>query len=331
MSAAVERAQPPKQRSETLEKDANSNMVSQVSVLVLNRALASILEVSLRPSEARDRSHILWRPFVIHALLYGLPLAVVGESEKYEKGPLIRITYHRACCLELLMRATVGRGKLDKTRGKAQGAPAETDLMNSLGVSPGKDNASWIGQLLAALEDPTQTVCSLGLEEAHRDRDDPVVVRNLDVQPDESPRPTALSSIANWAVVEGQGDKVHALSSNMIPQIIDGDGMGHSVSQEQPEENEGEETVDGEGSSSSKVLEMLNHLGKHPGILLRVRHGWNLSRWSCLRAQDSRLGFDGYMNETSQGQCKFVGIHSTQDRIVAQQPAVIELVVLGGT
>lgn len=53
------------------------------------------------------------------------------------------------------------------------------------------------------------------------------------------------------AIVQDQADAAHALSSDMIQQLSDGNEMGRGV--ENQKDAEGDETVDGGGSDSSRT------------------------------------------------------------------------------
>lgn len=121
-----------------------------------------------------------------------------------------------------------------------------------------------LGQLSYALEELSRTACSLGKAEAHGNDHDLVgVLHDLHLEPGQSPSLTVLNYSAEGAIVGGRADVAHALSHDMIQQMMAEGGMGHGIeSQEDAEENEGDETGDGDGPTLSRTLEMLRHLGR---------------------------------------------------------------------
>lgn len=85
---------------------------------------------------------------------------------------------------------------MTNTRGGAQDTPA-TSLISIHSVSFEEYILPEIGKLCPALESLSQTVCSLGGEEARRNDDEPMrVLHDIDIEPDQSPSPTAMKSIA---------------------------------------------------------------------------------------------------------------------------------------
>lgn len=82
-------------------------------------------------------------------------------------------------------------------------------------------------------------------------RNDPDMVealRVLSVKPGQSSNPTALRSIVGWALVESRADVTEALYSGMTQVIAQGE-MGHGSQGKMPRTTQGEETLDGDGSS----------------------------------------------------------------------------------
>lgn len=91
------------------------------------------------------------------------------------------------------------------------------------------------------------------------------VLPDLDFDPAQSFGATAQSSMAEWAIIEGHVDELHALSRNMIQQIIVGLEMGRDI--DSHKDAEGEETVQDGGVSSLTMTneEMAHYLGRVEG------------------------------------------------------------------
>lgn len=72
--------------------------------------------------------------------------------------------------------------------------------------------------------DLIRTLRSLRKEARRNDHDIVEALNLLHAKPGQGPSPTALGSIAEWAIVEDRGDVAHAVFSDMIQQIVPGDG-----------------------------------------------------------------------------------------------------------
>lgn len=103
-----------------------------------------------KPPPLGNSRHLpnLLRVFVRHRYLAtrAMSLAGEGESAKYKKGLLARKTYQSACCLKLLIRATIGRSEHIKHKSRGSSAPVAADFINSFGVSPREEKMPGIGQ-----------------------------------------------------------------------------------------------------------------------------------------------------------------------------------------